>query len=292
MPLHKWRNCIQLTFALQTCYILHISLETSCCGLVVSHFIANVLKKSKSKLLSIARLRLSLLTFYRRSKMKQIALKKIMGKITVKTGLHIGADNNKIEIGGMDNPIIRNPLTQEPYIPGSSIKGKMRSLLEWKLGRVADSGGKPCSCGKSDCEICRVFGCANGKKDSDIAKQRGPTRLIVRDAVLSGEWSKKFQDGKPIVEEKSENSLNRITAEANPRPIERVVPDVQFDFEIVYRIIDAGDGGATDEKFFEEVVKEGLKLLQNDYLGGGGSRGNGRIAFDDLKDENGNKIEL
>ena len=222
--------------------------------------------------------------------MKQIALKKITGKITVKTGLHIGAGNNKVEIGGMDNPIIRNPITQEPYIPGSSIKGKMRSLMEWKLGKVAASEGKPCSCGEPDCEICRIVVDANS--DSEKSNDRGPTRIIVRDAVLSKEWAERYQSGKPIVEEKSENSLNRITAEATPRPIERVVPGVQFYFEIAYRVIDTGDNGKTDEKMFETVVKEGLKLLQNDYLGGGGSRGNGQISFDDLKDENGNSISF
>ncbi len=221
--------------------------------------------------------------------MKQISTKKITGKIVVKTGLHIGAGNDKVEIGGMDNPIIRNPLTREPYIPGSSIKGKMRSLMEWKLDKLKTTGGKVCSCGNSDCEICRVFGSANTK--SDDAKDRGPTRLIVRDATLSEDCKKKFQDGKAI-EEKAENSLNRITAEANPRPIERVVPGVEFDFEIAYRVIDTGDNGATDEKYFKEVVLEGLKLLQNDYLGGGGSRGNGQIEFKDLVDEKGNKIEL
>lgn len=222
--------------------------------------------------------------------MKQIATKRITGKIVVKTGLHIGAGNDKVEIGGMDNPIIRNPLTREPYIPGSSIKGKMRSLMEWKLDKLKDTGGKVCSCGNAGCEICRVFGSANTK--SEGAKERGPTRLIVRDATLTSDWSEKFKDGKALVEEKSENSLNRITAEANPRPVERVVPGVEFDFEIVYRIIDTGDGGATDEKYFAEVVLEGLKLLQNDYLGGGGSRGNGQIEFKDLVDENRTKIEL
>ncbi len=225
--------------------------------------------------------------------MKQLETKKITGKIVVKTGLHIGAGNEKVEIGGMDNPIIRNPLTQEPYIPGSSIKGKMRSLLEWKLGKILDSKGNPCSCGKSDCEICRVFGSANksGKGDSS-ENTKGPTRIIVRDAVLAKEWKEKFNQGKPIVEEKSENSLNRITAVANPRPIERVVPGVEFDFEIAYRIIDTDDGGDTDKKYFTSVVLEGLKLLQEDFLGGGGSRGNGQIEFKNLHDETGIEIIL
>lgn len=224
--------------------------------------------------------------------MKQITIKKITGKLVVKTGLHIGAGNDKVEIGGMDNPIIRNPLTREPYVPGSSLKGKMRSLIEWKEGVLANTNGKPCSCGSADCKICRVFGSANNSSTMDNSKMRGPTRLIVRDAVLTDDWVKKFRDGKAIVEEKAENSLNRITAEANPRPIERIVPGVEFDFEISYRVIDTGDNGATDENYFKEVVLEGLKMLQNDYLGGGGTRGNGQIEFIDLKDEKGNSINL
>lgn len=221
--------------------------------------------------------------------MKQIETKKISGKIVVKTGLHIGAGNEKVEIGGMDNPVIRNPLTHEPYIPGSSLKGKMRSIMEWKTGKLEKTGGKVCSCGSVDCEICRVFGSAN---NSDSSNGRGPTRLIVRDAVLTDEWKEKFKNGLPLVEEKNENSLNRITAEANPRPIERVVPGVEFDFEISYRVIDTDDGGKMDRDYFESVVKESLKILQNDYLGGGGSRGNGQIEFAELKDENGKVITL
>lgn len=222
--------------------------------------------------------------------MKQIDTKKLSGKIVVKTGLHIGAGNDKVEIGGMDNPIIRNPLTHEPYIPGSSIKGKMRSLMEWKFDKLKSTGGKVCFCGLPECKVCRVFGSANTK--SEEAKDRGPTRLIVRDAVLTKEWKEKFRNGNSIVEEKNENSLNRITAEANPRPIERIVPGVEFDFEISYRVIDTDDGGKTDENYFKEVVLESLKLLQDDYLGGGGSRGNGQIEFKDLVDENNNPVNL
>lgn len=221
--------------------------------------------------------------------MKQITLKKITGIIEVKTGLHIGAGNDRIEISGMDNPIIRNPLTQEPYIPGSSIKGKMRSLLEWMLEKVLVDG-KVHSCSDKECPICRVFGAGNSKDNENSS--RGPTRVIVRDAVLTPEWSQKLKDGERFVEEKMENSINRITAVANPRPIERVVPGVTFDFEMVYRIIDTGDEGKTDEKYFTEVVLKGLKALQNDYLGGGGTRGNGQIEFKNLKDENGNEIKL
>jgi CRISPR-associated protein Csm3 len=225
---------------------------------------------------------------------KQIVQKKISGKIVVKTGLHIGAGNDKVEIGGMDNPVIRNPLTREPYIPGSSIKGKMRSLLEWQKDKVKSNGGEPCKCGEPDCPICRIFGSGNSgkKEDRDKAKLRGPTRLIVRDAELTGTYKKKFADGKVLLEDKIENGLNRITAVANPRHIERVVPGVEFSFELAYRVIDLDDGGRKDEELFNAVVLEGLRLLQNDYLGGGGSRGNGRIEFTDLHDENGSQINL
>ena len=221
--------------------------------------------------------------------MKQVETKKITGKIVVKTGLHIGAGTDEVHIGGVDSPILRNPLNLEPYIPGSSLKGKMRSIMEWKLNKLA-ADGNPCDCGKTECPICRIFGSANSK--SEETKGRGPTRLIVRDAVLSEKSKELFYDSKEIVEVKAENSINRITAKANPRFLERVVPGVEFDFEISYRVIDTGDGGKMDRDYFESVVKESLKILQSDYLGGGGSRGNGQIEFADLKDENGNAITL
>jgi CRISPR-associated protein Csm3 len=223
--------------------------------------------------------------------MKLKTIKTIKGTILVKTGLHIGAGNDVIEIGGMDNPIIRDPYTKLPYIPGSSIKGKMRSLLElfYISEKIVKFKGKPCSCGEPNCKICRVFGTAvNNKGNEEIALNRGPTRLILRDAYLHDDYK-----DKEIIEEKSENSLNRITAEANPRPIERVVPGVRFNFEMAYRVFDIdGDNGKKDLDYFESVVLTGLALLQNYYLGGGGSRGNGRIEFVDLVDENNNPIKL
>lgn len=215
----------------------------------------------------------------------------IKGSIVVKTGLHIGAGNERIEIGGMDNPIIRNPGDNMPYIPGSSIKGKMRSLLEIAYDKVAASEGKPCSCGKPRCPVCRVFGTAIDRRNNDEALDRGPTRLIVRDAMISEESRRKFKSA--IVEEKNENNLNRITAEATPRPIERIVPGVTFDFEIAYRVFDIrDDDGEADEHFFRHTVLGGLALLQKDYLGGGGSRGSGRIEFKDLQDESGAPVVL
>lgn len=106
------------------------------------------------------------------------------------------------------------------------------------------------------------------------------------------ESKKLFYSDKNLIEVKAENSINRITAKANPRFLERIVPGVEFDFEISYRVIDTGDNGETDKKYFKEVVLESLKLLQDDYLGGGGSRGNGQIEFKDLVDENNNPVNL
>jgi CRISPR-associated protein Csm3 len=208
--------------------------------------------------------------------MKLLGYKTIEGKIMVKTGLHIGGSSNIIEIGGMDNPVIKNPLTNEPYIPGSSLKGKMRSLTEWKTNKV-DAKGDVHTCKNADCIVCRLFGTT--AKDFTA----GPTRVIVRDAELTQEWKDKiYQEGKTLVEEKYENALNRITAVANPRPMERVCAGVEFKFEINYRIFDINnDNGNTDKEYFKYLL-DALRYVQNDALGGCGSRGCGQIEFKDI----------
>ncbi len=224
-----------------------------------------------------------------------LEVKRITGKLVVITGLRVGAGQETMEIGGMDNPIIRNPATGEPYIPGSSIKGKMRSLLEWYLGRI-NGEGKVWSAkdakekrGESplECPILRIFGVSASEN-----LQVGPTRLIVRDAFLTDEFRKKFHQGKPIVEVKSENTINRLTAKAMPRPMERVVPGTEFDFELVYRVIKVKEDETDDEKIFDDYLKLALKLLELNYLGSAGSRGCGQIKFKDLKDEADNDISL
>ncbi|MDZ7260520.1 MAG: type III-A CRISPR-associated RAMP protein Csm3 [candidate division KSB1 bacterium] len=217
--------------------------------------------------------------------------KKIEGIIEVKTGLHIGGSAETIEIGGNDNPIIKHPLTREPYIPGSSLKGKMRSLLEWKLGKIDPKGDPHAWCGDKTCPICRIFG------TSSDAAELGPTRLIIRDAELDPAYREQEMKEKnitifDIIEDKYENAINRITARANPRPIERVVSGVKFKLEMCYRVFDFdGDGGKTDEELFQYVL-EGLRLIQKDALGGYGSRGCGKVEFIGLKDEQGNSITL
>lgn len=213
--------------------------------------------------------------------LKLTGYKIIQGIITCKTGLHIGGTADKIEIGGIDNPIIRHPITNFPYIPGSSIKGKMRSLIEWKLGNFKDNGDVHEWCDNNGCPVCRIFGTTAG--DSKI----GPSRLIVRDARLTEKSEKALREmqedtGLAYVENKTENSINRLTAKANPRTQERVPADTEFEFEMVYRMFDLTDnGGKTDEALYP-IVEEGIELIQMDALGGSGSRGYGQVEIRSL----------
>lgn len=219
--------------------------------------------------------------------MKLEKVRTIKGKIRVLTGLHIGASSEAIEIGGLDNPIIKDPLpgSNAPYIPGSSLKGKLRSLIEIKEGRFVKEGrrkGNPCECGKIDCPVCPVFGTSAANRPEDL----GPTRIVVRDAQLSPEWSERFQKGDLPMEIKYENAINRITGEANPRPLERVPAGVEFYFNIAFKVF---EGDPVD--YFNTVLKA-MRLLEMDALGGSGSRGCGQIKFveisvDDEKKEEG-----
>ena len=218
----------------------------------------------------------------------------LRGTLRCVTGLRIGGSAEMIEIGGLDNPIIKHPLTGLPYVPGSSLKGKMRALLELRLdkidprpevdgrrnrnyGEVHRPGGHGCE-GEA-CPICRIFGSNAGEG------KVGPARLMVRDAYLTGEWEAKIQEklleGEPVTEIKYENTINRITAMANPRQMERVPAGMEFAFEIGYRVFDTGDDGATDQRLFQRVI-EGLQLVTADTLGGSGSRGYGKVAFENL----------
>lgn len=210
--------------------------------------------------------------------MKLQKVRQIEGKIRVLTGLHIGASNETIEIGGMDNPIIKDPFPQSkaPYIPGSSLKGKLRSLIEMKEGRYVKEGrglGNPCNCGNRACPVCPVFGVsASGQPQTDL----GPTRIIVRDAKLSKDWEERFKNGDLPLEIKYENAINRITGVANPRPLERVPAGVTFDFSISFKVFEDDP-----DDYFQTVLKA-MKMLEMDALGGSGSRGCGQIMFDPI----------
>ncbi len=219
--------------------------------------------------------------------MKLIDFKEFSGKIILKTGLHIGSGGAEMKIGGTDNPVIKHPHTQEPYIPGSSLKGKVRALLEMRSGLMRKDGGtdgKPLSLEdwqglqgkeKEECgKILKLFGSGANEKTSELAKEIGPTRVSFADCSLNKEWRKEASDQHwSLVEVKSENTINRITGTAlNPRTTERVPAGAIFDFSITLKQLEENEN-------FKDFLLKGLKLLSVDSLGGSGSRGYGRIEF-------------
>lgn len=217
-------------------------------------------------------------------------IKQITSTLVLKTGLHIGGGDTEMRIGGIDNQVVKNPVSGLPYIPGSSLKGKIRSLLEWKHGLVSSgNNGKPFSFQQlNDSEIdtaagnlLRLFGGAPDKSLDDKIKKIGTTRLSFWDCALSAEWKKSVLDERNllITEAKSENSINRISGVAdNPRFTERVIAGAEFDFRLTLKVHD-------DEDLLDMVLT-GLKLLEYDSLGGSGSRGYGKIKFRDLRVDN------
>ena len=218
-------------------------------------------------------------------------IQKLTGQIELLSGLHIGSGNTEIHIGGTDNPVIKNPITQEPYIPGSSIKGKMRSLLEWQLGIVSQTEGKPLNFNHISegnieehqllkaKEILKLFGGAPvSKPDEILIGEIGPSRLAFWDCSLDKEWADDMLNNKSLMltEVKMENTIDRISGTAsNPRNTERVPATAKFDFNLTIRVHDHED--------LTDTLLVGLKLLEYTGLGGSGSRGYGKIAFRDLK---------
>lgn len=226
--------------------------------------------------------------------------KNILGKIQITgtieclTGLHIGASKENVEIGAIDAPVVRDPITREPYIPGSSLKGKMRALLEKALApelgifettKRRNIGTRNNEvwvhvCEKAEdainCPICRLFG-STGKDGG----KNFPARLIVRDAYLTEESVNKLSDidtGLQYTEWKFENAIDRVTSAANPRQLERVPKGAEFEFELIYNVEDK----ETLEKDLENI-KLAIELIKLDSLGGHGSRGYGKV---DIKIKN------
>ncbi|ABK17038.1 type III-A CRISPR-associated RAMP protein Csm3 [Syntrophobacter fumaroxidans] len=217
--------------------------------------------------------------------MRLVASKILTGHIRVLTGLHIGAGKDAIEIGGVDSPVVKNPYTDEPYIPGSSLKGKLRCLMEWATNRVEESGKTWEGGGEKDPvrlaqdPVLRIFG--------TTSKQwvAGPTRLVVRDCSLNEQWRDSLIGrGLPFTEEKFENNIDRIQGKAGVgiRKTERVPAGAVFDLMMVYRVFDTGDQGEQDKRLFKEFLRV-MRLLEHDALGGSGSRGYGRIKFENLR---------
>ncbi len=206
------------------------------------------------------------------SENKATLMKKIFirGKIEAVTGLHIGGSSLGMSIGGADSVVIRDPLSNKPYIPGSSLKGKMRSLSEKLKGKIyVDENGNYLPYNKIDHPIGQVFGVSADKK-----MESTPTRLIVRDCPLVN--SKDLEEAEntdmPFTEIKTEVVIDRLSSKANPRQIERVPAGAVFELEMVLNVYN-GD----DENELVSTVFEALKLVQDDYLGGNGTRGYGKV---------------
>ena len=233
--------------------------------------------------------------------MKLSAIRKLEGRITLRSGLHIGSGNMEMHIGGTDSPVIKHPHTLEPYIPGSSLKGKVRSLLEMESGLMIYTDGNVVSgktlkknavqnnpALKAKCEeILKIFGSSGADIEDETAF--GPTRVSFADCYPDGDWLKKARNNRWLLtEEKSENSINRIKGTAeNPRFIERVPEGTKFKFLVTFRILENGDND-----LFDSILLKGLKLLEMDALGGSGSRGYGRIEFEFDEPEINNKFRI
>lgn len=204
--------------------------------------------------------------------MKKLVKKiKISTTIEILSGLHIGGNKDNVEIGGIDSPVIKLASKGDvPYIPGSSLKGKMRCLLEQTKGAT--------KVGKSQ-EVNRLFGAIEGRREGI---ETSPSRLIVRDAMMT-EDSKKMllacdNLDMPYTENKFENTIDRIQGVAqNPRQLERVPAGAIFNAEFVINVWDDDN-----EEDLLALFKKGVCLLENDYLGGSGSRGYGQIKFGDI----------
>lgn len=203
-------------------------------------------------------------------------IKCLNGQIELLSGLHIGGGDDTMKIGGIDNSVIKNANTGHPYIPGSSLKGKMRSLLEWhyRLVNLPNADGKPFSSKlldmvpKDDREhalnLLKLFG------DAGETNKTGITRISVGDCQLSSE-----SEAMVLSEAKYENVIDRQKGTAqHPRQTERVPAGVRFDYDIRVKLLEEDDADA-----LTAMVKKGMELVESDYLGGSGSRGYGRVRF-------------
>lgn len=229
------------------------------------------------------------------TELKLIGKLVLEGELQCETGLHVGAGKGSLEIGGSDNPVVKDAFGR-PYVPGSSLRGKLRSLLEQSLGLAVPSElvylskrkGQEVRIHQSDRpddEICLLFGRNPGRMERVAgetleASQATPARLAVYDAPLvadsiTAQMRENLDD--ELTEVKSENAIDRITSQANPRTLERVPAGARFRVRMVMDVL-----CEEDAPLFARVL-EALRLLEDDALGGGGSRGSGRVSFSGLK---------
>jgi len=197
----------------------------------------------------------------------------ISAQLEVLTGLHISSSSDFSAIGAVDTVVVRDPVSYQPIIPGSSIKGKMRYLLS----RVTTDQKEIVELKKESIQLKRLFGSSMG--DGEIFL----SRLQFYDLKLNKESAEKLSRldlDLPFTEIKFENSIDRIKAEANPRQIERVPAGSVFDFKLVYNIENKFE---ISEDF--DLIATAFEVLEHDYLGGHGSRGYGRVKFKDFNVE-------
>lgn len=191
----------------------------------------------------------------------------ITGIIESVTGMHIGGSTEFAAIGAVDSPVTRDARSNHPMIPGSSLKGKLRSLLarQYNQDKIV---GTP---NDDDERILRLFGSSE--------KKPRRSRLIFSDMVLSNADELKAA-GVSKTEVKFENTINRISAVANPRQIERAVRGGKYTLNLIYN-------AEKEEEILEDMqtLRDGLKLLEYDYLGGHGSRGYGKVTIYDIDAE-------
>jgi len=204
------------------------------------------------------------------------------GELTCRTGLHIGGNRDSLVIGGHDLPVARDPATRLPIVPGSSLRGRLRSRLEMLRGRVRFDSGASETSGDAD-EIALLFGRAGGKSDF------GPSRLLVRDGlpvesdgISSGkrekstlDWWRMLETDGLGTEVKAETAVNRVTAAATPRHVERVLAGSRFRIEFVLSVYDFWPD---EERLLKDLLTS-LALVEDSYLGGHGSRGYGRVEI-------------
>jgi len=217
------------------------------------------------------------------------------GELHCETGLHIGAGKGSLEIGGSDNPVVKDA-AGHPYIPGSSLRGKIRSLLEQFSGAAVPAEmvylsrrkGQEVRIHQSDRpddEIGLLFGRNAGRMERVTGEpvdghHATPARLAVFDAPLDLESitpSMRENLDDELTEVKSENAIDRITSQANPRTLERVPAGARFRVRFITDML-----AEEDAPLFGQLV-QGMRLLEDDALGGGGSRGSGRVRFANLK---------
>jgi CRISPR-associated protein Csm3 len=210
----------------------------------------------------------------------------VKANLYLKSGLRIGAADTGIVVGNI-NAILRNPVTNEPYIPGSSLKGKLRSLLEKAYGVEQNQPIQKIfihvchdQTAYQDCKICPIFGISADEAGPATFPNGSPTRLVVRDAPLSNQSRIDLQAKRldsEFSELKTEVAIDRLTSKAVPRTQERIPAGTVLDFEAVFSLYYPDDAA-----HFLNFCQS-LRLLEQDFLGGSGSRGYGQIAFQQIK---------